>query len=67
MNGANANPVWDWLKLQPGFEGELKWNFGKFLVSRNGKVLKRYESEWNDAAIRADIEAALEEAIDTTR
>ena len=67
VNGANANPIWDWLKLQPGADGEIAWNFVKFLVSKNGKVLKRYESSWNDAEIRADIAEALKEAIDTTR
>jgi len=67
VNGPSAAPLYEWLKLQPGFEGDLAWNFVKFLISRNGKVLKRYESAWDDAQIRADVEEALKEEIDFTR
>lgn len=34
VNGANANPIWDWMKLQPGADGDIAWNFQKFLISR---------------------------------
>ena len=45
VNGANAHPLWQWLKSQKsGFLGldAIKWNFSKFLVDRAGKVVKRY-------------------------
>ena len=59
MNGPNADPLYEWLKLQPGFEGDLNWNFVKFLINKSGKVIKRYDSSWNDKQIREDVAAAL--------
>ena len=45
VNGANAHPLWKWLKEEKGgllgFDG-IKWNFTKFLVGRDGAVVKRY-------------------------
>jgi glutathione peroxidase len=45
VNGANAHPFYKWLKSEKagllGLEG-IKWNFTKFLVDQDGKVLKRY-------------------------
>jgi glutathione peroxidase len=45
VNGANAHPLYKWLKSEKagllGLEG-IKWNFTKFLVDKDGKVLKRY-------------------------
>jgi len=62
VNGDNAAPLYAWLKAQKGFEGDVSWNFVKFLVARNGAVLKRYGPDWDDAAMRADVEDALKEA-----
>ena len=45
VNGSNAHPLFVWLKKQaPGILGSegIKWNFTKFLVNRNGQVIKRY-------------------------
>ena len=45
VNGAQAHPLWKWLTDEaPGLLGSkaIKWNFTKFLVGRDGKVLKRY-------------------------
>jgi glutathione peroxidase len=45
VNGDNAHPLFKFLKKQaPGFVGTeaIKWNFTKFLVDRNGKVIERY-------------------------
>uniref|UniRef100_A0A3Q3VK81 Glutathione peroxidase n=1 Tax=Mola mola TaxID=94237 RepID=A0A3Q3VK81_MOLML len=46
VNGADAHPLWKWLKEQPnakGFLGSIKWNFTKqFLINREGQVVKRY-------------------------
>ncbi len=62
VNGAEAHPLWQWLKAQkPGLLGTegIKWNFTKFLVGRDGTVLKRYAPNDTPASIRKDIEAAL--------
>ena len=81
VNGANAHPLYTWLKAQKGFGGfdvndqrgkmmdgmlrkqdadydkksDIKWNFTKFLVSRDGRVLKRYEPTDQMTDIEADI------------
>ncbi|WP_105254475.1 glutathione peroxidase [Pseudoalteromonas sp. T1lg75] len=62
VNGTGAHPLFDYLKAQaPGLLGtkKIKWNFTKFLVDQNGKVLKRYAPLTKPEAIRADIEALL--------
>jgi len=62
VNGADAHPLWQWLKAQkPGLLGIefIKWNFTKFLVGRDGQVIKRYAPNDAPDKIRADIEAAL--------
>jgi len=62
VNGAEAHPLWQWLKGEkPGILGTqvIKWNFTKFLVGRDGQVLKRFAPNDAPAALRADIEAAL--------
>ena len=55
VNGENAHPLYTWLKEQAG-GGDIKWNFTKFLVGRDGKVIKRYESRDQVAAIEADMQ-----------
>ena len=62
VNGAQAHPLWQWLtKEAPGLLGSegVKWNFTKFLVGRDGKVLKRYAPNTAPQALKGDIEAAL--------
>lgn len=62
VNGNNADPMYTFLKTQaPGLMGSksIKWNFTKFLVNREGKVLKRYGSQTKPEAIKKDIEKAL--------
>lgn len=62
VNGADAHPLWQWLKKEkPGLLGTeaIKWNFGKFLVGRDGQVIDRYAPNTAPDALRADIEAAL--------
>ena len=55
VNGENAHPLYTWLKEQAG-GGDIKWNFTKFLIGRDGKVIKRYESRDQIAAIEADMQ-----------
>ncbi|TAM04109.1 MAG: glutathione peroxidase [Paraburkholderia sp.] len=62
VNGANAHPLYRWLTGEaPGVLGleAIKWNFTKFLVDRNGNVVKRYAPVTKPEAIAADIEKLL--------
>jgi glutathione peroxidase len=63
VNGSNAHPLFEYLKEQaPGVLGSkaIKWNFTKFLVDRNGKVVSRYAPATKPADIEADIAALLD-------
>lgn len=58
VNGPEANPLFESLKKEaPGLLGtkRIKWNFTKFLVAPDGKVLKRYAPTIKPSAIEADI------------
>jgi glutathione peroxidase len=62
VNGNEAHPLWKWLtKEAPGILGSqaVKWNFTKFLVGRDGKVIKRYAPTDKPQSLKKDIEAAL--------
>lgn len=62
VNGADAHPLWQWLRKQaPGLLGSesIKWNFTKFLVGRDGRVIQRYAPSDAPESIATDIEAAL--------
>jgi glutathione peroxidase len=62
VNGAAAHPLYQWLKkAKPGLLGSegIKWNFTKFLIGKDGTVLKRYAPQDTPEKIREDIEAAL--------
>lgn len=62
VNGKNTAPVWNFLKEKaPGVLGieAIKWNFTKFLIGKNGQVLKRYAPNTEPKSIAADIKAAL--------
>ncbi|WP_017327192.1 glutathione peroxidase [Synechococcus sp. PCC 7336] len=63
VNGENAHPLYQFLKSeQKGLLGTeaIKWNFTKFLVDKNGTVLKRYGSIDTPASIEADIAKLLD-------
>ena len=62
VNGAAAHPLYQWLCAEaPGLLGTkaIKWNFTKFLVGKDGQVLKRYAPTDTPASLAKDIEAAL--------
>jgi glutathione peroxidase len=62
VNGEAAHPLWQWLKQQKsGLLGiaAIKWNFSKFLVGRDGRVLARYAPTDKPEALAAEIERAL--------
>ncbi len=63
VNGDNTHPLYTYLKHSaPGVLGTtgIKWNFTKFLINREGKVIKRFGPLISPAAIRGDIEQLLE-------
>lgn len=62
VNGAEASPLFDWMKREaPGLMGSkaIKWNFTKFLIDRDGNVVKRYGPTEAPAAIAGDVEKLL--------
>ncbi|WP_110180883.1 glutathione peroxidase [Nocardioides solisilvae] len=61
VNGRDAHPLFAWLRQQKGgvLGDRIKWNFTKFLVGRDGRVLSRYAPTTRPDEIAADIEAAL--------
>ena len=61
VNGSEAHPLFDWLKDEAGglLGDGIKWNFTKFLVGRDGKVIKRYGSTKTPEAMSSAIEDAL--------
>lgn len=54
VNGSEAHPLYVWLKDQTG-GGAIKWNFNKFLVDKNGKIVKRYDSGDSLEALEKDV------------
>ena len=62
VNGPNAHPLYKWLCAEaPGLLGSqaIKWNFTKFLVGKDGRVIKRYAPTDKPADLAKDIAAAL--------
>jgi glutathione peroxidase len=61
VNGRHQHPLFRWLKSQrrDALGKAIKWNFTKFLVGRDGRVIARYASNVEPADIASDIEAAL--------
>ena len=62
VNGPAAHPLYKWLGAEaPGLLGSkaIKWNFTKFLVGKNGQVIKRYAPLDKPVAMEKDIQAAL--------
>lgn len=62
VNGDHAHPLYRWLCAEaPGLMGSkaIKWNFTKFLVGRDGRVIRRYAPQDAPAKLGKDIEQAL--------
>ena len=62
VNGDDASPLFDWMKAEkPGLMGSkaIKWNFTKFLIDREGNVVKRYAPTDAPKSISKDIEKLL--------
>ncbi|OUZ11251.1 glutathione peroxidase [Aeromicrobium sp. PE09-221] len=61
VNGEDAHPLYGWLKGEKSgvLGGAIKWNFTKFLVNRDGEVVKRYAPQTKPESIAPDIEKLL--------
>nr|NLI50098.1 glutathione peroxidase [Propionibacterium sp.] len=61
VNGKDAHPLYKWLRGEAGglLGDAIKWNFTKFLIDREGRVVRRYAPTVEPAAIEADIKALL--------
>ncbi|MEY2987168.1 MAG: hypothetical protein RJB13_689 [Pseudomonadota bacterium] len=62
VNGSNADPLFEFLKKgKPGIAGTeaIKWNFTKFLVSKDGQILRRYAPNISPEALEIDVINAL--------
>ena len=64
VNGPTADPLYRFLKsepTQPEGPGEIKWNFGKFLIGKSGEVLARFAPATDPLAV--EITGAIEKAL----
>ena len=62
VNGPDTSPLYDWMKREaPGLMGtqSIKWNFTKFLIDREGRVVRRYAPTDKPESIAKDIEKLL--------
>ncbi len=61
VNGENADPLFAYLRKElPGILGsDIKWNFTKFLIDRNGKPVRRFASTTEPSALHDDVEEFL--------
>ncbi len=62
VNGEGESPLYTFLKSEQPGEGDssdIVWNFTKFLVDGDGKVVRRYEPQVTPEEIAADLPAAL--------
>ena len=59
VNKRNANRIFKYLRQNSSLNGDdIRWNFGKFLVSKNGDIIGHYDKE-NPFDMKSDIEANL--------
>lgn len=59
VKGDGIEPLFAWLTKETG--GDIKWNFGKFLIGKNGEILQRFEPDVEPES--AEITAAIEKAL----
>ncbi|MFT3765365.1 MAG: glutathione peroxidase [Minicystis sp.] len=59
--GSEQHPLFAWLTSQKGMEGDVRWNFNKWLIGKNGELIARWSSDTSPDGpeITAAIEAAL--------
>jgi len=64
VKGPGIDPLFEYLTsaaTNPGFSGDIKWNFNKFLVGRDGRVLARFEPQVEPGS--AEVTSAIEKAL----
>lgn len=59
VNGSNASPVFQFLKVASGDTSLIGWNFAKFLVRKDGTVAGRWGPRTSPSSLAADIEELL--------
>lgn len=59
VNGPNTHPLYVFLKSGTPMFADIKWNFGKFLVDKNGNVINRYAPTTSPNEIESDIVKAM--------
>lgn len=61
VKGDGITPLYKWLTTQKGYEGDIGWNFVKFIVNKEGKVVGRFSSKVEplDSSVTINIEKAL--------
>ena len=61
VKGDDMHPLYEYLTKQSEFKGDIRWNFTKFLVDRDGNVIARFETKVDplDPAVLAKIETAI--------
>jgi glutathione peroxidase len=61
VNGPDAHPVYQWLREQKGglLGSKIRWNFTKYLVGRDGQVIKRFSPTTTPDKLAGDVEKAL--------
>jgi glutathione peroxidase len=64
VKGPGIDPLFDYLtnkESNPKFSGDIKWNFNKFLIGKNGEVLARFEPQVEPTS--PEVERAIEKAL----
>lgn len=61
VNGKEAEPLYNWLKSQASgpLGKRIEWNFAKFLINRDGQVVKRFSSKTDPLEMEKDLKALL--------
>jgi glutathione peroxidase len=59
VKGAGIDPLFAWLTSQTG--GDIKWNFGKFLIGKNGEILARFEPKVEPESV--EVTQAIDKAL----
>lgn len=61
VKGSKADPLYVWLTTESGHNGPIKWNFNKFLVAPDGRVVARYDSQVDPLSSKLvqDLESVL--------
>ena len=60
VNGDDAHPLYKFLKENADRKGKIPWNFTKFLISGDGKIIKRFKPRQKPESLSKEIEALLE-------